>query len=82
MKSTRNQLEIQRNPQEINRKIKENNKPTKDKTAKKTIAPCAKLKVADALYINTKPKATKEYIVPAKRPPTTTSKKNNISLPI
>ena len=57
-------------------------KPTKDNTAKKTIAPCAKLKVAEALYIRTKPNATNEYIVPANKPATTTSKKNNISLPM
>ncbi len=53
--------------------------PQKASTEKNTIAPCEKLKVAEALKIRTNPKATKEYIVPANNPPTTTSIKNNNS---
>ena len=35
-------------------------KPQKASTEKKTIAPCEKLKVAEALKIRTNPKATNE----------------------
>ena len=37
--------------------------------------PWEKLKIPDALNINTKPSATSEYITPDMRPPITTSKK-------
>ena len=57
-------------------------KPQNARTEKKTIAPCEKLNVAEALKIRTNPKATKEYIVPASRPPTRTSIKNNNSFTI
>ena len=50
------------------------------KAANNTIAPWAKLKTPEALKINTKPKATKEYNMPAIRPPSSVSKKNAIVL--
>ena len=54
-------------------------KPQKASTEKKTIAPCEKLNVAEALKIKTNPKATREYMVPASKPPTKTSMKNSNS---
>src|SRR5690606_893424 len=58
-------------------------KPTKNRPAKSTMAPCAKLNTPDALKISTKPSATSEYITPAIRPPISTSRKNAmpVSLP-
>ena len=50
------------------------------KAANNTIAPCAKLNTPEALKINTNPKATKEYNIPAIRPPSRVSKKNAILL--
>jgi hypothetical protein len=42
--------------------------------------PWAKLNTPEALKINTNPKATREYITPARVPPTTTSIKNPSSV--
>src|SRR5690606_15333845 len=50
-------------------------KPTKNRPANSTMAPCAKLNTPEALKIRTKPSATSEYITPAMRPPISTSKK-------
>src|SRR2546426_2566008 len=51
-------------------------RPTRVSAAKSTITPWAKLKTPDALKINTKPRATSEYISPAAMPPRSTSTKN------
>src|SRR2546430_5801998 len=51
-------------------------RPTRVSAAKSTITPGAKLKTPDALKINTKPRATSEYISPAAMPPRSTSTKN------
>ena len=52
---------------------------TKVRAANRTKAPCAKLKIWDALKISTRPSATSEYMMPVSSPPTSTSKKNRIS---
>ena len=52
---------------------------TKVSAANSTKAPCAKLKIWDALKISTRPSATSEYMMPVSSPPTSTSKKNRIS---
>src|SRR5215471_3563826 len=53
---------------------------TKMSAARKTIAPCAKLKTPEALKISTKPSATREYMTPARSPPMATSRKNDQSI--
>jgi hypothetical protein len=55
---------------QVQKDIKILHKTTESNTEKKTIAPCEKLNVAEALKIRTNPKATNEYIVPASKPPT------------
>ena len=50
------------------------------KAANKTMAPCAKLNTPEALKINTKPKATSEYSMPAIRPPSSVSRKNPMAV--
>src|SRR5215467_11882493 len=51
-------------------------RPTSVSAAKRTITPWAKLKTPEALKINTKPRATSEYMSPAATPPRSTSTKN------
>jgi hypothetical protein len=43
------------------------------RAANSTIAPCAKLNTPEALKISTKPSATREYNIPAMRPPISVS---------
>ena len=52
------------------------------KAANSTIAPWAKLNTPDALKMSTKPRATREYNMPAIRPPIKVSRKNPMSLPM
>eukprot|EP00952_Eustigmatos_sp_NYUAD-ZCMA_P010848 44294-Eustigmatos_ZCMA.PRE.1 len=47
--------------------------------ANSTIAPCAKLNTPEALKISTKPRATREYNMPAIRPPSSASRKKAIA---
>ena len=47
--------------------------PTSVRAANSTITPWAKLNTPEALKISTKPSATREYISPAKTPPSSTS---------
>src|SRR5438105_4015985 len=51
-------------------------RPTRVSAANSTITPWAKLNTPEALKISTKPRATREYISPAKTPPRITSTKN------
>ena len=56
--------------------------PTRVRAAKSTITPWAKLKTPEALKMSTKPRATSEYIRPAKIPPRSTSAKKAGELPM